>query len=414
MRFTVSRAATLAASMILVSGCTTVYSGIGVRDPYIDQKVNLSLLDTGNYPTKPSEPLGNAGNLEDGALAEARRMAEVVLVPFEIDPSLTDSSDAARGVTHANSVDSSFFIEDVAVSRAIGDALDSDSLIAGFQDAASSPQTNGLIKLKGVVARFATPEDAKSAVAAMVAGSEHEEKGATFGSDPARRAYPIADHPDLQAFSADSGSRGSVFGYQADGPYALVYFAESAFRDNNVEVAAKLLTAAVDKQLAALKDFTPTPVDKLADLPLDPNGLMARTLPVAKGTSSPNAGVYGPHGALHLMMNPKRSQELFNDAGLTEFVEAGASVYQTRDDSAAAQVADDFVNQISAASFRNYTPDDSVSGLPNTRCLKPEKTDLYPTRCVGTYDKYVIETGAPNGPEARRMFAAQYVMLAAE
>lgn len=86
MRFTVSRAATLAASMILLSGCTTVYPGIGVRDPYADQNVNLSLLDTGNYPTKPSEPLGTAGNRDDGARAEARRMAEVVLVPFEVDP----------------------------------------------------------------------------------------------------------------------------------------------------------------------------------------------------------------------------------------------------------------------------------------------------------------------------------------
>lgn len=409
MRFTVSRAATLAASMILLSGCTTVYPGIGVRDPYADQNVNLSLLDTGNYPTKPSEPLGTAGNRDDGARAEARRMAEVVLVPFEVDPSLTGSGDTAGLITGTDGIGSSYFIEDLGVSRVIGEQLAGDRLIAGFGDSAQSPQTNGLIKLKEAVVRFATPEDAKSAVEAMVAASDHDEKD----GDPARHAHPIPDHPDLAAFSADTGSRGSVFGYQADGPYVLVYYAESAYRDSNVEGAVKLLTAAVDKQLAALKDFTPTPVDKLADLPLDPNGLMARTLPVVKGTRSPNAGVYGPHGALHFMMNPKRSQELFDDVGLTEFVQAGSSVYQTRDDSAAIQVADDFVNQISSTAFRNYTLDDSVNGLPNTRCLKPEKTDLYPTRCVGNYDKYVIETGAANGTEARRMFAAQYVMLAA-
>lgn len=411
MRFTVSRAATLAASMVLLSGCTTVHPGLGVRDPHADQNVNLSLLDTGSYPTKPSDPLGNAGSREAGAEAEARRMAEAVLVPFEVDISLTKSGGAAGPLTSADKL-TSFFIEDIPVNNAISDAIKGRNLIAGFKDSAESPQTNGLMKLKHLVLRFATPEDAAAAVAAMADRAEHE----VTEYSPARRAQSIPDHPDLRAFSADDkGKRASVFGFLAHGPYALVEFTEGAYRDSNLDDAIKLLTATVDKQIPALDDFKPTPVDKLADLPLDPNGLLARTLPVPKNATNPAAGIYGPRGALHFMSNAQRSQKLFDDTGMTELARAGATVYQTRDADAATKLADDIISEIGSMSYPSYLPDDLVSGLPAARCMKPDKVDTYTNfRCVGTHDRYVIEVGVPGGPEVRRAFAAQYVMLAAQ
>ena len=46
-------------------------------------------LDTGSYGTKPSGPIGTAITEEAGRDAEGRRMADIVVGPWQADPTLT-------------------------------------------------------------------------------------------------------------------------------------------------------------------------------------------------------------------------------------------------------------------------------------------------------------------------------------
>lgn len=411
-----SRTATtaLATSLLLLTGCTTVYPGVGVRNPHADQNVNVGLLDTGSYPTKPGEPLGAAKTREAGAQVEARRMAEVVVVPFEVDPALTKAGGAAGAVTVGEDLSYRFFSDDTAVGVAIANAVNGGGLVTGFKTSADSEfGTNGLVKLKHAVVRFATPEDASKAVTAM---AEHAEHDATEYLPP-REAQEIPDRPEIRAFSSsDAEKRSNVFGFVAHGPYALVEFAEVAYRDTNMDDAIRIVTTAVDKQISPLDGFEATPVDKLIGLEIDPSGLEASTLPVPKDASSTfQPGVYGPHGALHFMANPPRSQKTFDDTGTTELSRSGANVYQARDENSAKRLADDIVAEIGQSKYPAYLPDDPVSNLPGSKCLKPDgDSSLYAFRCVASADRYVIEVGGPTSVEARRMTAAQYVMLTAK
>jgi hypothetical protein len=95
-RPSVFTAAALAAALaLLVSSCSSsVDSGSAVKatnDVAPGGAVDVALLDVGNYPTKPSPPLGSAGTVEIGAIVEGQRMANYVTGPWEVDSSLIRS-----------------------------------------------------------------------------------------------------------------------------------------------------------------------------------------------------------------------------------------------------------------------------------------------------------------------------------
>ena len=74
---------------LTVTGCTTVMSGAAVRDPGVTPgAVDPALLNAANYPTHARPPLGAAGDSTIGALVEARRMADYMTGPWEVDPAL--------------------------------------------------------------------------------------------------------------------------------------------------------------------------------------------------------------------------------------------------------------------------------------------------------------------------------------
>ncbi|OBJ70184.1 hypothetical protein A5643_00910 [Mycobacterium sp. 1274756.6] len=376
-----------------------------MRDPHSDPNVvNANLLDTGDYPTTPSDPLGTAGSREAGALVEARRMAEAVLVPFEVDKRFDKSGNDVTPFTDQGRLNTILYS-----NQSIGNAAGRHNLVAGFLTSAQSSE-NALMKISHIVMRFGSPQDATDAVNDM---AEHSEADSQFNK---RHPRPIADRPDIQVFwdedDKETGKFRGLHTYTAHGPYVIADLVGSETVDEAIELAV----AAIDKQRAALDGFEATPVDKLADLPLDPDGLLAHTLPYPKGATKSDAnGVYGQHGALHFMMNPLRDQQLFDDAGVTEMARGFATVYQTRNATAAAKVAADFAVQIGELTYPKYVADEPINGLPAARCLKPDGETSRPMfRCVAYVDRYVMEAAGSDTESARRALAAQYVMLSAK
>jgi hypothetical protein len=115
----------------------------------------------------------------------------------------------------------------------------------------------------------------------------------------------------------------------AHGPYVLVQVAQSA---QEAEQSAALAGRLLDLQAPLIDHFQPTDPAHFADLPLDPTGLLARTLPSkpGQGDSTSNA-TYDPAGELHLEDNPVTAGRAFTDTGVEVVSVSQATVYQTRD-----------------------------------------------------------------------------------
>ena len=138
----------VAALAILAGGCASVSTGHAVKDPRTDPNaVSPALLSPGNFPTKPRPPLGLAGPA--GNLVEARRMAEFMVLPFQVDQELTKTGGFGNGV-----------IKDAAsVQKAFPDPIAQGAdhnFVSGFTALADN-QGEQQKSIQNAVLRFATP-----------------------------------------------------------------------------------------------------------------------------------------------------------------------------------------------------------------------------------------------------------------
>ncbi|MFZ2240305.1 MAG: hypothetical protein WAV90_12250 [Gordonia amarae] len=238
-------------------------------------------MDTGNYPTKPRDPLGIAGNASRGALLEAHRVADYVVVPFQMDATVTHSS-APQAIT-----DERTLAQNLENQHAIEAVLAGHNFIAGFNARAvngddrnwdpESPNNDWDKALSNVVAIFAAPADAAAASSAIAAAAN---PAVNFMNEP----YPtsvidIPRHPGARAWVHDEPRAAEtpwqvVQAFTAHGPYVLVQRAQTP----HAATSADLIAATLDQQLRLVDGAAPTARDRLANLPVDPSGLQARML----------------------------------------------------------------------------------------------------------------------------------------
>ncbi len=405
MTSTASRALAIVAAVWLCAGCATTVAGSAIRDPNQDPRAaNPALLDPGGYPTKPRPALGNAGSTEVGRQVEARRMGDVVAIPFEVDPSFNRRRNffPTGPVVDPGGIDGAFL-------ATLGPALAGHDFVAGFSTS-GSPAKGTIYELTVALLRFATPADAQAAATEMAHRTERDQRPDL--DLPARSPLPVPDDPDTSAVATEAGNNQSwttLYAYTSTGPFVVAQNIEQP----STEDALKLMHRTVEVQRDLLKGFTPTPVDKLADLPLDPDGLWARTLTAGAASADPAEGLYGTHGALTFMSLPARSQELFTKTGMQTMAKALVNVYRARDPKAAGAIVDDFAAEVSE---NNFKPSAGVDNLPAARCavsppsLVDNRQDYY---CLAAVDRYAIEVNAHTESDAHQLMAAQYLMLTA-
>jgi hypothetical protein len=440
------RAVAAASVAVLATGCRSVLPGVGIADPRTDRGVIPALLDTGLFPTTPRPALGAAGNEEVGKLIEARRMAEAVLLPAQINPGLTNrnAGQCNPGPLTAAGADVNWASDlDLRFGHQLSTAITTDDFIAGFFNCAAG---NHPVSLTNVVLRYATARAALS-VAAALARADINPDGKFRWS-----AVSLSDRPDtVVLLGSEVASEGRpeygtapvrAIAYTSYGPYVL---ARAAVSEDAPE-AQQLALSGLDQQRSALDTFTATPVDELADLPTDPTGLAAKTLP---DRYSPLTAVYGPHGILSFPTNTAEAQDLFTATGVTaaafsttNVYQARTNVYQARDPVAAAELAAGLsdekttVKQFFGGEYP-LAPAGPVPGMPDARCLLPHvqaggvdsfsralpRTAIGEVHCVIPAGRYVVEVRGsgvsfskdPVGAErdAHRRLAAQYLMVTA-
>jgi hypothetical protein len=312
---------------LAVCSCGTEVSGSPLPDAGdAPGSVPTGQLNVGNYPTTPSPPLGLAGSPEAGAIVEAQRMANNVIGPWEVDPVLTTGY--ATGALVRKNTKALKFMMPEAVAAAAGP----HSFINGFF---SSREQTGQKILQNAVLRFLDPAAATAAARDMGAAAL-QEKVIT----PPVTSVPIPGHPDAIAVSHVLNQPRLqwtiVRSFTAHGPYVLAQLAQGVTGVDPVPLVAK----SIDLQGPLIGQFAATAPAEFAEPPIDPTGLLARTLPLPATSATVNQrAVYQPRGALHFQSNPVRSSLVFAEAGLDLVAMGKSTVYQAADAAGADRIA---------------------------------------------------------------------------
>lgn len=218
--------------------------------------------DTAAYPTAPVPLPAHASTPSGGALLESARLGAYVVDPSAIEPQYVDPVDVVTAPIDVASKLGRAFVAPVPAVAA------RDQVYAGFI-AARGIGTGKPGSLIMVVLELPTAADAKKPVTDLsAADNSNHTKLSEFPGQPAAIGWvgPSGAGENAQAFLA---VRSMVV-------YVYALGAVSA-----KSTLPALVSMALGKQVAALQDFTPTPKDKLGELPTDPAGIYARVLPVS-------------------------------------------------------------------------------------------------------------------------------------
>lgn len=380
--------------LLLGTACTSTVGGSAVKaSGPSGPALEFDQLDPGRFPTAPRAALGVAGDPMLGVVLEGQRLANHVIGPWEVDPALAGWFGLGAMVLPRAEALALIGPVDLAAAASRHD------FVTGF--ATTRTEKNKRVLLNAVL-RFA--DDGAAEAAANDMGEAALQQQGTDGPSP---KLEIPGHPEARASShtgtdRDIGKFGAARSFTAHGPYVLMQLAQAT---TGVDAAAQLVAKSIDLQAPEIDKFRATDPSELADISVDPTGLLARTLPIdGRDPTFTKGGTYERRGALHFQSDPVRSAKLFSETGVDLVAMAGTTVYQAEDADGARGVVEEFFAEVSPTA----QPANPVPDMPGSRCLRPDDGGFY---CLAAADRYAIETSGPTLLAAQQMTAAQYIML---
>jgi hypothetical protein len=406
------RAGALALTALVLAGCAGApVSGKAVPQgaPSTAAPVDVSTLQTGSYPTAPLPPLGVAGSPDVGRRIAAQLMAPFVVGPWQVDGTLTEGTSPAATVM----VSKDDFVGTLRARVAAG--LFGQPFVIGFVAERHSSDKTAPLSLRNGVLRFADDRAASDAVAAMTNSTLQ------IPLDPSvypvltepPTTLPVPGHPAssglLQKYMQDDTLHQEVTTLTAHGPFVVF---EVVQHPQGPDAAAALAAKAIDMQLSLLDKLPPVNPADFGQLPLDPSGLVARTLPTAPDEATPMSGsAYPPAGALHAEANPVDAATWFAATGVDQVSIGASTLYQAKDAAGARTLMQDIGD--AAAKIPSTQSAAGVPGLPDSRCLLvADASGLVPKYlCLATFDRYAFKTSARDFTRVQQQLAAQYRMV---
>jgi hypothetical protein len=190
----------------------------------------------------------------------------------------------------------------------------------------------------------------------------------------------------------------------------------------NLETLTGMVEKTFDQEIPALDRFAPTPVDRIAKLPKDPDGLLGRLVDLTPGiepTLSTTVASYGPNGARQVQNEREMKDRAYENAGVDQaalWIDpklGGSSLLRARDRDAAIKLMGEEI----ATDVDIDRPVGGVKGLADSKCfaLKPDSSTDAPGlqfECYVQYDRYVAGTYSGDQADGRQRAAAQYALLA--
>jgi hypothetical protein len=376
--------------------------------------VDVSTLDTGKYLTSPRR-LGQVASEDEGRMAEAIRMAEAVADSTSIDPTLVEQTIFAPLITPSD-VATNISITGQAV---VAPVLAKYGMVSGRLLLANNTKldTSGSERpdqdVKSVLIMLVRFPDATAAKNAAV-----EMDAADFAVSPDNVPVPVTKYPAAHGhWRPTNPTMASTLAHNDFVIHVLV-----ANPTPNLETLTGMVEKTFDSEIAALDRFQPTPVDRIAKLPKDPDGLLGRLVDLTPGTEpalSTSVASYGPNGARQVQNEREMTDRAYENAGVDRaalWIDpklGGSTVLRAHDrDAAITLMAEEVGTDVDIDH-----PVDGVRGLADSKCfaLKPDSSTDAPglqVECYVQYDRYVAGTYGGDQADARQRAAAQYALLA--
>ncbi|GGK57159.1 DUF7373 family lipoprotein [Nocardia camponoti] len=381
----------IGALLIVIAGVVPL-TGCGEPAASSAVAVDVAALDAGNYSFSPTEVDGTGR----AANREAIRIGAITPLGSDIDPRFPNTLTTYRShqITPAQPPEYSWLKADEFDFVAPG-------LVAGWES--KSTRRTDIESGREFVTqtmRFRSPDDARSAAAALSARRPGD-------------GYPIPGYPDAISKKVDNTAytpNQNVSGWLVR-ESMLLYIEVTDWVNVPYETAdsAGIVARFFDKQGAALRDYTPTPLNELDKLPADVDDLLKHTLSVQGEKPDATRGLYPMTAALHFRRQPSAAQRTYTDAGVDYMAVRSTMVFRTKDEAAAER----FVMSLysGAASDPTYRPADPVRGIPTSRCYTAPSTASI-SQCYVAVGRYVTNVSGPNIQATHQRTAAQYKLLA--
>ncbi|WP_446224438.1 DUF7373 family lipoprotein [Nocardia sp. IBHARD005] len=366
----------------------------------------MSQLDLGNYPGKPV-PLGTAKTDEEAALVEARRLAEFVPLPAEIEPALNFTYGFNQSRTFTD-VSQQPISRELTLGRDVFETTAPGFISGYYSEARTNAVANLSWQLNNFTLLFTDPTAAKNAVPAL--GDKHFQ---VLGEKYQRTQ--LENYPDAYAFW--SPEYHSLFAWHSFGHIATL----TIIRDHlNHQIGSEDLTgmqAKAEKVVAAmpgrLSKFTPTSREQWGTLDRDIDGMLAMTVPATNDSVTNKVtipAVYEKHGALQISPDTNADKKLFDETGVDLAAFNGGALYRTKDPESARLLADH------RAHFgRMFVVAPSPTGLPTATCHESREqfrgaSPRY--HCSVSFGRYAANIAANQLTDAHQRISAQYSLLA--
>ncbi|ADG80283.1 putative protein OS=Tsukamurella paurometabola (strain ATCC 8368 / DSM / CCUG 35730 /CIP 100753 / JCM 10117 / KCTC 9821 / NBRC 16120 / NCIMB 702349/ NCTC 13040) OX=521096 GN=Tpau_3705 PE=4 SV=1 [Tsukamurella paurometabola] len=385
-------AAVVALAGLALAGCSTTVAGTAVEDPSA-----VPRPDTGTYPTTPRQ-VGPPS--ADMALAlEGRRMAETAPRISDIDSAIRYGGSrfaAGRLIAGPSSVRSTF-------GPVADGALDRREL--GFLMGASNVHSGGAVdpnvKNRAVTAGVFRMPDGAAAAAAVTPRLRDKDSAST----PDRNPVDIPGYSAAIAYTADyklMNQDPSTVAFLAYKQYVIAVYGNWS---------PDQVRAYFDRQTKGLDGFTPTPLDKVAQLPMDEAGVAKYTLappqsdPTRDGSMPATVALLGQSDLI-------ASKKDFDEAGVDVVGQGSNTVYRARDAAGATRLKDAFIAETNSA-YGEKQPV-TATGVPGSACLRLSPypgSDSRFTYCVVAVGRYLAEVSAVQQNQAFQALGAGYLML---
>ncbi|MDT5350146.1 MAG: hypothetical protein QOH91_3433 [Mycobacterium sp.] len=398
-------------------GCTTRVGGAAGKAKETDS-ANVSLMDTGTYPTTLGHIFGTAGDDKFAqSVLEAHRLADSVIGPWQIDETIAQFP-LLELLVQIGDIPTAPNLER-AFGPVFSDVAAKHGYITGFSTKRVSPGTPPSRGLTNAVLRFADPAAAAAAAAELAAANP------TLPQDSPHEPAVIDKHPEAMAVRyLQAGGNRAVDSFTAHGSYVLYQTAFNSIGHGSETTPELLILACLDRQTKLIDQFVPTDPANLSSLPVDPSGrILAATL-VRDGAKLPfNAGVWQRAGWLHFAVDPAATAAALQSAGVDYVAQRLATVYQATNADAAPRLMKQIVNEVShGAGVQPIS--DPVPGFPAAQCFSrtgPTQPPDAPAtwrmmqwhfKCVARAARYAYTVFSDTEKDVMQQVSAQYRILA--
>ncbi|AXK86370.1 Uncharacterised protein [Nocardia farcinica] len=355
-------------------------------------------LDPGNYPTSPRD-IDATRTPATGTLQESIRLAEHVPLLMDINSKLV----FGRGynTAHLTAQHPPLASGGVSYLENFNERL--PGLIAGWRTGAARRAATALgLDVTLAVLRFTTGEQAIQAMNKL--------------ADAANAKYPPKGPLDLPGHETERTYHtmyDAVQSYTVHDEYLLwTYVSDGLATPPDTAPLLDTARAVIDRQIAMLAEYRPTPPDRLDTLPADTDGMLARTLPYGANSYDDPTGVYPARVFLHMVKRPDLMARAFTDAGVDVVARGSTVLFRAADADAAERLAGALVTHQSD----DMDPAEPPTGGPPATCLTERPVSSQDpggvTQCYLVRGRYVALVGSTQPQDLTQRLAAQYLLMA--